>query len=112
MYCTVDPDIYFFNPCSSIVYAGPFLGLRSREYSRFSGFAGLGWLFSLDAEDRILALDYMDYESKLDGGIRPYAGVDYRVLSSWRGAALHALFQYTFVPGTAGEADLGLDVAF
>lgn len=105
------PNAYSENPCSLMTYIGPHVGFRTGVYWGFDALVGAFISVSLDDTERQLRPEYEDYTSAVEGGFRPYLGLDHPLITFW-GIEYIARVDYVFLENTEGMLDFGLHGAF
>jgi hypothetical protein len=108
----VNTDIFSALPCESMDYLGLFVSLHKTITGSLGGYGGLSWLGRKTDCQATFEPEYEDYAESLDGGLFPYAGLEYRILGARSRISLYAALRYLYVVNTEGVLDLGLQVGF
>lgn len=101
------PDVYVSEPCSTMVYTGPYAGVRAGIFRGLNGFAGLDVMLGLTGGEIELKEGYEDYNEPISGTARIFLGLDHRLFSlGSMGVFLQA--RYMTLTNTEGLYDFGL----
>jgi hypothetical protein len=107
----LEPEAYSEEPCSLMVYVGPHAGFRTDLYWGFDAAIGAFISVSLDETERQLRSEYEDYSGAVEGGFKPYLGLEHPVMSFW-GIKYILRMDYVFLENTGGMLEIGLYGAF
>jgi len=109
---TVDKETITDNEALSLNYMGGFIGIRTPELLRISLRGGIGYQGKISDTQVYLRHEYIDYLNSLNNGIRPYYGIDYKMVYSHYGTALFLRLEQVITQGSLGITSVGLNFAF
>ena len=112
MSVTVDKETITDDDALTLNYLGGFIGARTPELFRISLRGGIGYQGKISDSEVYLRHEYIDYLNSLNNGMRPYYGVDYKMVFNHYGTALFLRLEQVLTQGSMGITSIGVNFAF